>query len=198
MLLQHKHILPHDTLNAYGTPCCPKGQSAATRLHEVARRAGGDIVLAEDELLGHAAAQRHRHLVLKVRAAAKPKNPRLAPTVCSKSYGCGTCSQNLPRLQSVRRATAVAHAMITCPDHSLFEELRLWHVQSKLAATTTVPRLSYSKQAQAARPLSTLHTSYQIHAGMLRTHSLAPKCRTRQAHTCTGRTPGAPRRARRR
>jgi len=57
--------------------CAPRrrGGQAGARLHEVAGRASGDIVLAKDELLGHAAAQRHRHLVLQVRAAARREGP---------------------------------------------------------------------------------------------------------------------------
>ena len=45
--------------------------SHLTRLHEVARGAGGNIVLAKDELFRYAAAKRHSHLVLQVRAAAR-------------------------------------------------------------------------------------------------------------------------------
>ena len=65
-----KHSSPCDQTKCL-VPSVPSArQSADTCLHEVAGRAGGDVILAKDELLRYAAAQRHRHLVLQVRAAA--------------------------------------------------------------------------------------------------------------------------------
>jgi len=66
-------------------------RAAGARLHEVAGRASGDIVLAKDELLGHAAAQRHRHLVLQVRAAARCEGPTV--TLKALYWGCVPCDR---------------------------------------------------------------------------------------------------------
>lgn len=49
------------------------GQRCNTHLLEVARGASGDVVGAVDQLLRHTPAQRHRHLVLQVRAAGENK-----------------------------------------------------------------------------------------------------------------------------